>query len=71
MGLSPHASAHHAPSQHGQTVAACECIAFAKSVSTPTPLVISSRIAAFAWERPETERLASLDLAPDGPPPKA
>jgi hypothetical protein len=71
MVVAAPAGAHHTSSQHGQAMAACECIAFAKSVSTPAPMLASSRIAAFAWERPEAESLASLDLAPDGPPPKA
>jgi hypothetical protein len=59
------------PARHAPKMAACECIAFAKSVSTPTPLLASSRIAAFAWERPQVEAFASLDLVPEGPPPKA
>jgi hypothetical protein len=66
---------HSAPAKvqthHSQPMGACECIAFAKSVSAPLPLLASSRIAAFAWERPAVESVASLDLAPDGPPPKA
>lgn len=56
---------------HSQSMSACECIAFAKSIATPASLLASSRIAAFAWRRPEVESLASLDLAPEGPPPKA
>jgi hypothetical protein len=59
------------PSHHAPSMAACECIAFAKSVSTPAPMLASSCVSGFAWERPRAESLVSLDLTPEGPPPKA
>lgn len=63
--------ARPAPVKHHPQPAPCECIAFGKGVPAPLAALAVSRIEPFDWERPAPMSLASLDLAPDGPPPKA
>jgi hypothetical protein len=49
----------------------CECVALLKASFAAPVVLASSHVEPWRWDAPEAVAFASLDLAPDGHPPKA
>jgi hypothetical protein len=61
--------AKHSDKQHAGKL--CDCIALLKASMAEDPQLASAHIEPWLYAKLEAVAFASLDLVPDGPPPKA
>lgn len=59
-----------APVKQSHDASLCECVALLKASFGEEPKLASAHVEPWRWRKPETVVFASLDLVPDGPPPK-